>query len=78
MSKDTFGKEHNAIKKLLGIETTLEEMIEILDKVHPSLKYKPREIISVREMYRACLEDIMVMCQNELDEPKWDALDSSL
>lgn len=75
MSEDTFGKEYDAIKKLLGIETTLEEIIKILDKVDPSLRYS--EHTTVHRMYRMCLEDIMEMCQDALDEPKWDAIDSS-
>ena len=66
MSEDTFGKEYDAIKKLLGIETTLEEMIKILDRVDPSLRYS--EFFTVRGKYRACLKDIMVMCQDALNE----------
>ena len=75
MSEDTFGKEYNFLKQLLGIETTLRDIIVILDNVDPSLRYN--EHTTVRGMYKACLEDIMEMCKDELDEPKWDALDSS-
>ena len=65
MSEDTFGKQYNFLKKLLGIETTIRDIIVILDKIDPSLRYN--EHSSVRGMYRMCLEDIMEMCQDALD-----------
>ena len=65
MSEDTFGKQYNFLKKLLGIETTIRDIIVILDKIDPSFRYN--EHTSVRGMYRMCLEDIMEMCQDALD-----------